>query len=402
MVSPESIRRWSERRYPEYLSSLVLGGEMFPLDFRFGKVEPGEATARYKELRSELEELRARSDGSGKASYRVEWEERNDRLAGTQLFPRRVYFPDAASFLGFLGKGEEARRFRLDVDAILAAFPSLKPWVARYPKKVAAASGLWQDLVAILQWFERHPRPRAFIREIPAVEDTKFIERNQSLLRELLDVVLPADALNQDGRTFEARFGLRQPETLIRIRFLDRAIAALYVAGVEELAVSADSLARMGFPEVAVVVIVENKASFANLDVLLSLPEIPGGLAIFGSGFAALAFKQCRWMRDRRVLYWGDIDTHGLRILAALRQYFPSAESILMDQETFDRFPGFRSTSPADSPAAPEGLTDAERGLYSRLAGMARDNRLEQERIPGWWAAAQIPGLLARLPGDRE
>jgi hypothetical protein len=157
----------------------------------------------------------------------------------------------------------------------------------------------------------------------------------------------------------------------------------------------------MGFPEVAVVVIVENKASFANLDVLLSLPEIPGGLAIFGSGFAALAFKQCRWMRDRRVLYWGDIDTHGLRILAALRQYLPNAESILMDHETFERFPGFRSTSPPDAPAAPNGLTASEQGLYERLAGMARGNRLEQERIPGWWAATKIQHLLSRQPNDR-
>jgi hypothetical protein len=402
MVSPESIRRWGERRYPEYLSSLVLGGEMFPLDFRFGKVEPGEATARYKELRSELEELRARSDESGRASYRVEWGERNDRLAGTQLFPCRVYFPDATSFLGCVGKAEEASRFHLDADGILGAFPSLRPWVGRYPEKVVAASGLWQDLVAVLQWFERHSRPFVFLREIPAVEDTKFIERNQSLLRELLDLVLPADAVNRDGRTFEARFGLRQPETLVRVRFLDRTIAARYVAGVEELAVSPDSLARMDFAEVAVVIIVENKASFANLDVLLSLPEIPGGLAIFGSGFAALAFKQCSWMRDRRILYWGDIDTHGLRILAALRQYFPNAESILMDHETFDRFPGFRSTSPPDTPTAPNGLTVSEQGLYTRLAGMARDNRLEQERIPGWWAAAQIPGLIARRPEGRK
>jgi hypothetical protein len=253
---------------------------------------------------------------------------------------------------------------------------------------------LWQDLVKVLQWFEHHPRPGAFVREIPAVEDTKFIERNRSLLRELLDLVLPLDSVNRDGQTFEERFGLRQPESLVRVRFLDRAIAARYLSGIEELAVSARELARMGFPEVAVVIIVENKASFTNLDVLLSLPEIPGALAIFGSGFATLAFKECRWMGQRRVLYWGDIDTHGLRILAGLRRHFPNVESILMDHETFDRFPGFRSTSPPDVPAAPTGLTLAEQSLYTRLAGMAAGNRLEQEWIPGWWASARIPDLL--------
>jgi hypothetical protein len=394
MVSPEAIRRWAERRYPGYLSSLVLGGDVFPLDLRFRKVKPGEAAARFKELRDELAELRSRSDESGRLSYRVEWEERNDRLAGNQRLPRRVYFPDAASFLGFLGKAEQAQCFSVDVGAILSAFPTLKPWVARHAEKVAAASGLWRDLVKVLQWFERHPRPGVFMREIPAVEDTKFIEQNRALLRELLDLILPSDAVNRDAPTFEERFGLRQPESLVRVRFLDRAIAARYLSGVEDLAVSAGELSRMGFPEVAVVIIVENKASFANLDVLLSLPEIPSALAVFGSGFATLAFKECRWMCQRRVLYWGDIDTQGLRILASLRKAFPNAESILMDNETFDRFPGFRSTSPPDSPGAPTGLTLAEQGLYTRLAGMAAGNRLEQERIPGWWASARIPDLL--------
>jgi hypothetical protein len=395
MVSPDAIRRWAERRYPGYLSTLVLGGDMFPLDLRFGKVKAGEAAARYKDLRGELAELRSYSDESGRLSYHVEWAERNDRLAGNQRLPQRVYFPDAASFLGFIGKAEQAQRFLVEVGTILGAFPTLKSWAARHPEKVASASGIWQDLVKVLQWFEHHPRPRAFIREIPAVEDTKFIERNRSLLRELLDLVLPSDAVNRDAQTFEERFGLRQPESLVRVRFLDRAIAARYLSGIEELAVSAGELTRMAFPEVAVVIIVENKASFTNLDVLLCLPQIPGGLAIFGSGFATLVFKECRWMAQRRVLYWGDIDTQGLRILAGLRKYFPNVESILMDHETFERFPGFRSTSPPDVPFVPTGLTLDEQGLYTRLAGMATGNRLEQERIPGWWASARIPDILA-------
>ena len=32
-------------------------------------------------------------------------------------------------------------------------------------------------------------------------------------------------------------------------------------------------------------------------------------------------------------MYWGDIDTHGLRILAGLRKHFPNVESILMDNQ---------------------------------------------------------------------
>jgi hypothetical protein len=43
---------------------------MFPLDLRFGKVKPGEAAARYKELRGELAELRSHSDESGRRRTR--------------------------------------------------------------------------------------------------------------------------------------------------------------------------------------------------------------------------------------------------------------------------------------------------------------------------------------------
>lgn len=40
------------------------------------------------------------------------------------------------------------------------------------------------------------------------------------------------------------------------------------------------------------------------------------------------------WLRDVAVRYWGDVDTHGMAILAEVRRALPHVRSALMDLET--------------------------------------------------------------------
>jgi len=398
VLSPEDVRRQAERRYREYLSSIVAGSDPFPIDVRFAKVGPGEISRRYGDLRAELAALRAASDADGRRSYGIEWEERQDRLAGRQLYPRRIRFPDEAAFLGFLRKEAEAARFRGDVRLLTDAFPPLRGWAQKRPARIVDHAGQWPAIIEVLRWFLEHPRPAVFAREIPVVEDTKFIERNRAILRELLDVLLPESALDASGKTFEERFGLLRPEPLIRVRFLDGSIARERFSGVSDLSVPVGVLDRLSFPELTTLIVVENKASFTNLDVFLTLPALKGTAAVFGSGFAALSMASCSWMKDRRILYWGDIDTHGLSILAGFRAAFPAVRSVLMDEQTFDRFPEFRTDAPQDIGSPPEGLSPDEAALFSRLASLTARNRLEQERIPASWAAERIAICLSH-PG---
>src|SRR6056297_1623737 len=42
------------------------------------------------------------------------------------------------------------------------------------------------------------------------------------------------------------------------------------------------------------------------------------------------------WLSERRIHYWGDIDTLGFAILNRLRNHLPQAESLLMDRATLD------------------------------------------------------------------
>jgi hypothetical protein len=382
MISPGQIKGKAARRYADFLRSVIQGNSIFPLELAFAKPKPGEAVRRWAELGAELDELRKHStDARPGKSYTLAWEERRDRLAGTQNLPSRIYFQDEAAFLAFLGKTAEAARFKVDAAAILAAFPGLSAWLATRPQRVVDHAGSWPSLLAALRWFVDNPSSGLYLREVPAVEDTKFIERHKPILRELLDQLSP---LPESGRaaSFEERCGLRTPAPLVRLRILDAGIARQRFSGIVDLSLPADSLVNLDFPEIRTILVMENKTSFSNVEVFLTVPAMEGCLAIFGSGYAVTALRSAPWLATRRIFYWGDIDSHGLRILAGFRCNFPEAQSVMMNRETFDHFSDYHSEAPADTAAEPEGLTPDELALFRELTSQETGNRLEQERIP--------------------
>lgn len=404
MISPTDIRDKAHRKYRDYLRSVIDGSPFFPLEIPFTKVKSGEAATRWADLHAELELLRLHSDENRPgASYHVEWEERRDKLAGTQSFPARIAFVDESSYLASIGKAREAARFRSDSAAIALAFPALSAWTASKPHHVVEHTGDWDRILAALTWFQDNPASGLYLREVPAVEDTKFIERNKQIIRELLDVIAPSlvpeessDNVAMERLSFEARLGLRTAMPLIRVRLLDRTIAESRLSGISDLAVPADGFARLGFEEIERVLVIENKASFGNADVFLTAPSLKRTMAIFGSGYAVTALKEAPWLANRRLFYWGDIDTHGFRILAAFRLNFPAAQSVLMEDATFERFPEYRSDAPPDSAPEPAGLTYDELKLFRRLATFRDRNRLEQERIPLAFARSELAARMER------
>ena len=387
MIGPAEIHAKAERRYAAFLASVVEGESIFPLEIPFAKAKPGEAAARWIELGAELSALKAESaEARPGKSYAVEWEERRDRLAGGQRLPSRIAFPDETPYLAFLGKAREVERFRSDLALILEAFPALRAWAAAKPHAIIERSGEWPRILAALAWLAANPDSGLYLREVPAVEDTKFIEARKPLLRVLLDLVAPPPPGREGAPDFESRCGLRVAPQTVRVRILDRAIAEARLSGVDDLSVPIDRLTLLGFPEIERVLVIENKTSFGRAEVFLTAPALRGTIAIFGSGYASRVLGTASWMASRRLGYWGDIDSHGLRILGGFCASFPEARSLLMDEETFDRFPEYRTDAPPDDAAEPENLDPAELGLFRRLVAMPRGNRLEQERVPYGYA----------------
>lgn len=397
MISPKEIHVKAERRYRDFLVSIVKNEHFFPFDIPFAKVKPGESVSRWVELRREFEALRRMSSESRPGvSYTVVWEEHHDRLAGVQLLPSRITFVDEESFLAFLGKRQECGHFREDFCSLMDAFPTLADWVAARPEVVIRHKGEWKDIAAVLRWFVENPRSGLYLREVPAVSDTKFIESRKPLFESLLFALrqLPVNVSEARGgenrRSFEEKHGLKVVTPLMRLRILDALIAERRFSGIDDMAIPVDRFSLLNFDEIERILVIENKTSFGRAEVFLTAPAMRGTIAIFGSGYATSALSSISWIETRRIGYWGDIDSHGLRILGAFRSLFPRTEALLMDEAVFDTFPEYHSDSPADDAEEPKGLTSDEMSLFRRLVSLSSKNRLEQERIPIQYARSKL------------
>jgi len=202
-------------------------------------------------------------------------------------------------------------------------------------------------------------------------------------------IVLPPEALEAAAgqRTFEARYGLASKPSQVRFRILDGRLA---IQGLTDLAVPAREFASLDLP-VERVFITENEING------LAFPGVPGSLVIFGLGYGLDRLSEVRWLHDRRLHYWGDIDTYGFHILDRLRARFPAAQSFLMDRETLlEHAPLWvRESNPYDGDLPR--LTSAERDLYDDLRHnrLGERVRLEQERIPYGWLQRALGSMLS-------
>lgn len=134
-------------------------------------------------------------------------------------------------------------------------------------------------------------------------------------------------------------------------------------------------------------IVVENKATFRWF------PNCPDTVVIYGEGFKADKYiPEITWLPEvENIVYWGDMDTAGLKILAGIRQAGIKCRSILMDDESFERYKYLgtkedKNGKPIkfdENEPVPDGLTDREARLFKVLnSKSAGYRRIEQEKIP--------------------
>ncbi len=388
MITPETVREkalkvWNSGRV---LAAWLTGESIHPLEIPFRKVTSAEALERFAEVRDWVNRLREGSREARGFGYSLEFTEVNHRQLGMQRFPSRIWFETGDDLLRFIGKAKDFERFRSLAEETVAEQPLLKEWLARRPLKALEHREVWSRILAVCRFLRENPRPGRYIREldIPGV-DSKFVEQHKSLLRELLDLVLPAESIDQEvallsGNGFERRYGFRYDEPLIRFRILDPALAGPW--GVSDVSIPLGQFLTLN-PPCDRVVITENKTNG------LTFPFLPRSIVVFGLGYGISSLREAEWLKESEILYWGDIDTHGFSILSQLRGHFPRTRSLLMDRETMLEFRPLWGREEDDKRCAAElaNLTEPERGLYLDL----KDNvpgenvRLEQERIAFGW-----------------
>ncbi|APX33923.1 hypothetical protein BH708_15740 [Brachybacterium sp. P6-10-X1] len=125
-----------------------------------------------------------------------------------------------------------------------------------------------------------------------------------------------------------------------------------------------------------------------NAETVQVLLDLPGVMALSGSGYAISGLLEVSWVQAVPILYWGDLDADGFRILDRARHHHPRVRSVLMDRRTFAAHRELSVHVEPRTPVTTTQLTDAEQSLHADLA--TTGERLEQERIEIGFAVAAL------------
>lgn len=376
MITPTEIRKKAENKYLPFLRSVTERQAFEPIVI-VGNKKPNDDTVQFEK---ELTELIAHSKEKKGYGYSIEYQKVKTRKHGEQDIPVSISFLTEQDFLKYIGKEQDTAGFRKDVERILSAFPELVEWVCRFPNKVLDNHRVWDDVLKVCIYFKGNPKPQLYIRELPIQVDTKFIERNKGIIKELLDIII-AKSVNPDETRFETRFNLRHDEPVVRFRVLDKTLSQALFSGIDDMSIPISKFRETEIP-VETVYIVENKMN------MLTFPPIHKSIVVWGHGFGVDLLKDVMWLRSKKILYWGDLDVHGFQILSELRSHFSQVESFLMDRETFNRFyeDGIGAETNVEKVLL---LTPEEKEMFDFLRG--GNYRLEQEKIPFEYASSKIP-----------
>ena len=361
------------------LSTLIGGEEIFPRRLTLKGPDSRELSSSFTDVRDWI----ARLSGVAK-QYRIVWRSINHRILGANEIPSEIWIDSLDDALGLIGKRRAAEQFAALVALTREQQPALLQWVAKRPLRALELAEEWPRLLDIVAWLRKHPRPGIYLRQIdlPGVH-SKFIEGQRSVLGELFDLVLPPEEIDTTATGaggFCRRYGFQDKPLRVRFRILDLNLALLPTETDQDITVTQTTFARLEIP-VDKVFITENEINF------LAFPQVPQGMVIFGAGYGFENFGAVEWLGDRKIHYWGDIDTHGFAILNQLRGFFPHAASLLMDRPTLMEHRTLWGFEPSPETGILTRLTDEESALYDQLRQneLGGQIRLEQEKIGFEW-----------------
>lgn len=370
MISPNEIKIKAGRKYLSFLQSMIEGEPFTRIIIRGDK---SYTKSSLPEFEIEVLLLISQSKEKKGFGYTLDFQKVKTKYLGTQDLPTTIYFDTEKDLLKYLGKEKEVELFKVNYEKIISAFPELKDWVIQNPSRVLQNQNEWEGILKVCIFFKQTPKPNLYVRELPINVHTKFVERNQAIIKDLLDILV-SEYVNIQEKHFERRFNLKFSEPLVRFKILDKVLSNNFFSGLDDIAIPVSQFKNLNLP-VEKVIVVENKTT---LHTTLTLPKMNKAIAIFGSGYSVYNLKNVNWFTNLELLYWGDIDVQGFEILSQFRGYFPQTKSVLMDKITFDKF--FENDlGTLTNIASQLNLTDSEQELYTILK--TNNWRLEQEKI---------------------
>jgi hypothetical protein len=387
-TKPAGLRAQLQKAWDrgELLAGFVNGDSPFPKRLLFKAPTSAEIAERFDEVRAWISEVRALPH------CRVMMREFKHRVFGANAVPHEVWIDSVEDALVLIGKQRMAARFTDLVEITRGRQPQLLNWLTKRPLQALELSDQWSRLLDFVCWLEIHPRPGVYLRqvEISGIH-SKFIEVHRGVLSELLDIVLPPEAVDTSASgvsRFSQRYGFLDKPARVRFRVLDPGHALLPCGLMHDITLDAKNFALLE-PKVSRVFITENEINF------LAFPQVKDSLVVFGAGYGFEMLSKVQWLSRCRVHYWGDIDTHGFAILDQLRSQFEHVESFLMDRRTLLAFESQWGKEDKQTLRDLPRLALEERALYDDLRDnrLQKNLRLEQERIGFGWIELALSAL---------
>jgi hypothetical protein len=316
----------------------------------------------------------------------VGWAHRQWASLGAQSVPERLRFESPGLLAEFAGRGPHWRTVSARCAALLARWgehSAVASVIRQHARAIGELPGA--DVVrlnAVIDWLVAHPESGLYIRQLPVRGvDTKWVGDHRSLVTGVVTAITGATDL-----------GLAQRPGLVRMRFLDH---ELRPGGLDDIAAPVETLAALAVRPTVVYV-------FENLESVVAMPDVTGAVVVHGSGYAVDRLGRIPWIRDGRIIYWGDLDSNGFAILNRLRSRCSDVQTVLMDQAILLEHRDLWVPEPTPATGELSYLLPDERATVARLHELG-DVRLEQERLP--WplcierlrrAAADVTAMRSR------
>lgn len=236
-------------------------------------------------------------------------------------------------------------------------------------------------LVRAVAWFRDNPKSGLTSRQVPVLGmHTKWLKRHRKLVLALLGAAnaceVLADNTSEDLAEIELdALGLRPLPPHIDVIVADVGSQKL-LGGLRSLRAPVSEIASLPLRPTTVL-IVENKES------ALLVEDHEGLIVIHSLGNHLNALADIPWIKNARVVYWGDLDRAGIALLSRARNYIPDTRSVLMDRVTLARYIELANADVTKADPPEPNLTAGEIDALNALCGPdGLYLRLEQERLP--------------------
>ncbi len=385
---PEDVRqqlRQKEWEHPRHLRQRLLGERTFPIRINLHPPTGKQVLDDVAGFHSFVGVWR-----SWPLQTQLEWKQTRYAQLGQQDIPSTLIIGSIQELIECLGDSaaKRSRQWQSLMAPILEVDQSLYPVLIKQLHRLEKLTVIEATMIAqLLPQLTQGMGCGCYLRALPIDGvDTKFLEMNQLLITQLLDELYKG-GVSRSGGLFNWLNCAATPSDWLWVRPLC-AVVQQALGGISVMRLPTEVLKATPLPGERIIVVENEQSGYA-------LPELAGTVAIFGGG-RNLAWMEAGWLQQKRVGYWGDMDTWGFLFLSEARQRRPHITSVLMDRETLLLHQERMVEEPEPYSGSPENLTEAESQLYLELRdGVHGNTRLEQERISADHILARLGNWMA-------